>query len=136
MESNMTWVTFMETINAHQLAEDKLFSQRQKIVRKDVEKTFGVLHARFNIVHQPARLWKQEDFMNIMQACVILHNMIVEDEKEAVTDVLDLNKNPSATLVIPPNCVQMTTLIQAMQRHFVEIWLSKLGQHKGNSRRN
>jgi hypothetical protein len=28
--------------------------------------------------------------------------MIVEDEKEAVTDVLDLNENPSVTIVIPP----------------------------------
>jgi hypothetical protein len=28
--------------------------------------------------------------------------MIVEDEKEAVTDVLDLNENPSAAIVIPP----------------------------------
>jgi hypothetical protein len=28
--------------------------------------------------------------------------MIVEDEKEVVTDVFDLNENPSATIVIPP----------------------------------
>jgi hypothetical protein len=79
-----------------------LFSQRQESVRKDVEKAFGVLQACFDIVRRPARLWKQVDIINIMQACVILHNMIVEDEKEAVTYVLDLNENPSATIVIPP----------------------------------
>jgi hypothetical protein len=28
--------------------------------------------------------------------------MIVEDEKEAVTNVLDLNENPSVMIVIPP----------------------------------
>jgi hypothetical protein len=28
--------------------------------------------------------------------------MIVEDEKEGIMDVLDLNENPSATIVIPP----------------------------------
>jgi len=37
-----------------------------------------------------------------MQACVILHNMIVEDEKESVRVALDLNENPSATIVLPP----------------------------------
>jgi hypothetical protein len=96
------WAAFVKTVNAPQSVEDKLFSQRQESVRKDVEKAFGVLQARFDIVRRPARLWKQADVINIMQACVILHNMIVEDEKEAVTDVLDLNDNPSATIVIPP----------------------------------
>ena len=37
-----------------------------------------------------------------MQACVILHNMIVEDEKESVRVALYLNENPSATIVLPP----------------------------------
>jgi hypothetical protein len=41
------------------------------------------------------------DVVNIMQACVILHNMIVEDEKELVKIPLDLNENPSATIVLP-----------------------------------
>ena len=42
------------------------------------------------------------DVINIMQACVILHNMIVEDEKELVRVSLDLNENASATIVLPP----------------------------------
>jgi hypothetical protein len=50
----------------------------------------------------PARLWKQGDVINIKQVCVILHNMIVEDEKESIREVLDLNENPSATTVLPP----------------------------------
>jgi hypothetical protein len=28
--------------------------------------------------------------------------MIVEDEKETIMDILDLNEDPSATIVIPP----------------------------------
>jgi hypothetical protein len=96
------WAAFVKTIDAPQSAEDKLFSQRRESVRKDVEKAFGVLQACFNIVRRPARLWKQADVINIMQACVVLHNIIVEDEKEAVTDVLDLKDNPSAAIVIPP----------------------------------
>ena len=42
------------------------------------------------------------DVINIMQTCVILHNMIVEDEKELVRVSLDLNENASATIVLPP----------------------------------
>jgi hypothetical protein len=37
-----------------------------------------------------------------MEACVILHNMIVEDEKDLVKIPLDLNENPSAIIVLPP----------------------------------
>jgi hypothetical protein len=96
------WATFVKTVSAPQSLEDKLFSQRQGSMRKDVEKAFGVLQARFDIVHRQARLWKQADVINIMQTCVILHNMIVEDEKETIMDILDLNEDPSAMIVIPP----------------------------------
>jgi hypothetical protein len=37
-----------------------------------------------------------------MQAFIILHNMIVEDEEELVKIPLDINENPSATIVRPP----------------------------------
>jgi len=40
-----------------------------------------VLQSRFDIVNHPAWFWKPSDVVNIMQACIILHNMIVEDEK-------------------------------------------------------
>jgi hypothetical protein len=80
--------------------EDKLFALMQEGARKDVECAFGVLQSRFDIVRQPARLCKQGDVINIMQACVILHNMIVEDEKESIREVLDLNENPSAMIVL------------------------------------
>ncbi|TVU13235.1 hypothetical protein EJB05_40770, partial [Eragrostis curvula] len=96
------WAVFVKTVSNPQSVEDKLYSSKQVGARKDVECVFGVLQARFDIVRRPTRLWKQADVINIMQACVILHNMIVEDEKESIRDVLDLNYKPSATIVIPP----------------------------------
>ncbi|XP_062232833.1 uncharacterized protein LOC133930168 [Phragmites australis] len=96
------WAVFVKTVTAPQSAEDKLFALMQEGARKDVECAFGVLQSRFDIVRRPAKLWKQADVINIMQACVILHNMIVEDEKESVRVALDLNENPSATIVLPP----------------------------------
>ena len=41
-----------------------------------------MLQARFAIVRGPARFWKLEVLKNIMKACIILHNMIVEDERD------------------------------------------------------
>jgi hypothetical protein len=46
-----------------------------------VERFFGVLQARFPIIRQPGRIWDRETLALIMRACVIIHNMIVEDER-------------------------------------------------------
>jgi hypothetical protein len=96
------WATFVKSISRPQSEKDKLYSAKQESLRKDVECAFGVLQSRFDIVRRPARLWHREDVVNIMQACVILHNMIVEDEKELVQIPIDLNENPSASIALPP----------------------------------
>ena len=40
--------------------------------------------------------------VNIMQVCVILHNMIVEDEKDLARVHLDLNEIPGSSIALPP----------------------------------
>ena len=57
------------------------FSQAQESVRKDVEHTFGVLQSRWTIILYPARTWNTKKLWEVMTACVIMHNMIVEDER-------------------------------------------------------
>lgn len=75
----------------------KLFAERQEGVRKDVERAFGVLQSRFKIVRDPARLWYTPDLKNVMDACLILHNMIVEDQKvDYNEDGLDLDIDEDA----------------------------------------
>jgi hypothetical protein len=75
------WATFVKTISSPQGNKRKHFATAQESARKDVERAFGVLQARFAIVRGPARFWKLETLKDIMMACVILHNMIVEDER-------------------------------------------------------
>ncbi|GAU29928.1 hypothetical protein TSUD_148370 [Trifolium subterraneum] len=62
---------------------DKLFAKHQEGCRKDIERAFGVLQARFKIIREPARLWDIADLSIIMRSCIILHNMIVEDERDS-----------------------------------------------------
>ncbi|XP_021767623.1 uncharacterized protein LOC110732011 [Chenopodium quinoa] len=72
------------------LRKDKLFADQQAAVRKDVERAFGVLQARFAILRQPALAYDEDILCDIMKACIIMHNMIVEDERHnyARADVL------------------------------------------------
>jgi hypothetical protein len=71
----------------------------QEALRKDVEQAFGVLQARFSIVAQPARGWNKLNLNRIMVACIILHNMIVEDERDSPHDhEYDVSSTSSATV--------------------------------------
>ena len=47
-----------------------------------MERAFGVLQARFAIISGPTRMWSKKTIGQIMRACVIMHNMIVEDERD------------------------------------------------------
>ncbi|XP_028110963.1 uncharacterized protein LOC114309433 [Camellia sinensis] len=75
------WATIVKTISQPQGAKRQLFARMQEACRKDAERAFGVLQAQFNIVSVPARGWSDEDLYYIMKTCIILHNMIIEDER-------------------------------------------------------
>jgi len=75
------WATLVKTISAPISNKQKVFAGQQEACRKDVERAFGVLQAKWKILHGPARLWNQRDLNSIMHACVILHNMVIEDER-------------------------------------------------------
>ena len=79
------WVTFIQSIRLPQGQKNSLFAQTQEAVKKDVERVFGVLQARFAVVRNPSHLWDKDKIANIMRACIILHNMIVEDERSSST---------------------------------------------------
>ncbi|XP_021314674.1 uncharacterized protein LOC110434616 [Sorghum bicolor] len=75
-----SWATFVKTIPEPQGNKNKYFAKAQEACRKDVERAFGVLQARFAIVQAPARVWDEDTIQLVMTACIIMHNMIVEDE--------------------------------------------------------
>ncbi|XP_031261670.1 uncharacterized protein LOC116119875 [Pistacia vera] len=111
-----SWSTFVKTIPFPQSHKHKQFAAAQESARKDVERAFGVLQARFAIVRGPALLWHRETLKDIMKACIILHNMIVEDERH----VKNLNYNYDAFDVNPDISIsheQTTKLLEFVQCH-------------------
>jgi len=74
------WDTFIKTILMPQGEKRKLFAQKQESVRKDMKRAFGVLQSRFTIICGLAHAWHMATIKHIIYACIILHNMIIEDE--------------------------------------------------------
>ena len=75
-----SWAILVQSITLPMGNKRKYFAKAQEAARKDVERAFGVLQSRFAIVRGPTRIWDKEAIGMIMRACVIMHNMIVEDE--------------------------------------------------------
>jgi hypothetical protein len=66
------WATFVKTISNPEGNKIIHFARQQMAVRKDVERAFGVLQARFAIVRGPARFWDEKTLWKIMRSCVIM----------------------------------------------------------------
>ena len=113
-----SYPTFVKSIRLPQSEPDKLFAKYQEAYRKDIERAFGVLQARFKIIREPARLWDIGDLGIIMRTCIILHNMIVEDERDTYsqrwTDFEQSEESGSSTPQPPP---YSTEVIPAFANH-------------------
>jgi Plant transposon protein len=87
-EFNQLWVfvdgiypelsRFVKTITVPITKAEKLFASWQESSRKAVERAFGILQRKFQILTRPMEHWYQEDIKDIVDTCIILHNMMVE----------------------------------------------------------
>jgi len=97
----LEWAVFVKSIRLPITEKEKLYADEQEGARKDIERAFGVLERRFCILKRPARLYDRNVLRDVVLACIILHNMIVEDEKESsiIQEDLELNVPPSSSTV-------------------------------------
>jgi hypothetical protein len=86
---------------------EKHLATCQEACRKDIERVFGVLVKQFQILQRPIISWYWQDIvLNIMDTCIIMHNMIVESRRElfsvwyAATDTFCATNNNNQQ---PPN---------------------------------
>jgi hypothetical protein len=70
------WAVFVKNIGEHIRSS---FRQSSRSMPEDIERAFGVLQARFAKVH--GLVGTKNTLRNIMTYCVILHNIIIEDER-------------------------------------------------------
>ena len=63
----------------------------------------------------PARFWKTEIMEDIMMACIIMHNMIVEDERDA--NGLDFNYDTISESLPPMSHEHTPELFEFIQNH-------------------
>jgi hypothetical protein len=82
------WSCFMQMIHEPQDEKRSRFAMMQEATCKDVERAFGVLQSRFAIIQNPFRHWNMTVIDDIMVTCVILHNMIIEDESDICLETL------------------------------------------------
>ena len=78
------WATFVKTFRTPLDQRRIRFSAAQEAARKDVERAFGVLKQRWHIIQSPTRMWHPNKIRKVMYACIILHNMILEDEGHVI----------------------------------------------------
>ncbi|CAH9080261.1 unnamed protein product [Cuscuta europaea] len=67
---------------------------RQEAYRKDVERAFEVLQSRFAIIAGPSHFWEKKVLHDIMSACIIMHNMIIENERDMHAPIEDVRDTP------------------------------------------
>nr|XP_043638590.1 uncharacterized protein LOC122609707 [Erigeron canadensis] len=104
------WGTFVKAFSCPQDAKKKNFKKYQESARKYVERAFGVIQGRWVILTHPSRSFSVNKIRRTMYACVILHNMIVEDSGHAITSY-DLE-----ILAVPPR-VPIRTFRERMAVH-------------------
>jgi len=76
-----SWACFVQPIHEPIGEMKEHYTKCQEGALKDVEHAFGVLQARFEILKNPVRQWDLDTIEDIMIACIILYNMIIENEQ-------------------------------------------------------
>jgi hypothetical protein len=77
---------FVKDVLVPQPEKHRFFSIKQASVRKDVKCVFDLLKKMFNILAIHGRSYSQRFFDLIMRACIILHNMIIDDVRDGSYD--------------------------------------------------
>jgi Plant transposon protein len=77
------WALFIKTNRNAMSPKGKRFASAQEAVRKGFERMFADIVARWHILMQPCRLANGDEIANVMKACILMKNMIVEVRRDS-----------------------------------------------------
>lgn len=66
---------FTSSIQQPTTKKEKLFAKMQESVRKDIERAFRVLQAKWKIIARPSNFMNVDTMPTIMVCVIVLHNM-------------------------------------------------------------
>jgi hypothetical protein len=76
-----SWTTLIKAVKNPRTRQEKVFTTRQGFARNDIERCFARLRNKWQILKQPCRRHHKEELHMIVRACIILHNMTIEDNE-------------------------------------------------------
>ncbi|GJY63664.1 ALP1-like protein [Tanacetum coccineum] len=81
------WSVLIKTIKNPGMDDHKriLYKRKHEAARKDVERAFGVLKKTWKLIKYPARRTSRRRLLDVMYTCIILHNMIIQDNGMAIS---------------------------------------------------
>ena len=123
---------FIDTFHGSIVPEQCNFANAQEAAWKNIERCFGVLNQRFHILACPLRNYYWDDIVDLLDCCIILHNMDVEHRRPhfavghhavALTEAFNLNNNdpPPVTLFGQDNGTEAIEGLNPVERRSMAI---------------
>ncbi|XP_021991246.1 protein ALP1-like [Helianthus annuus] len=82
-----TWYVFVKSFPYPHIVKEKKFKRQHEAERKDVERAFGVLKAKWHILYRPMRATSVKKIRMVVYVCIIMHNIILKDDGNAIAPV-------------------------------------------------
>ena len=73
------YTRFVKAMLHPSVEEDCRYTKWQESARKDIERAFGVMQARFKSICNPIYLMDEESIYNLVACCLVMHNMCVQE---------------------------------------------------------
>lgn len=81
-----TWSIFVIPIHEAPTEAQRRYSRAQEATKKDIERVFRVMQARFRIRHRESELWSVGNLVAVTEVCAIVQNLLVRMEQSGVLD--------------------------------------------------
>ncbi|XP_021979982.1 uncharacterized protein LOC110876112 [Helianthus annuus] len=82
-----SWSVRVKSIPYPHEVDQKKFKRQHEATRKDVERAFGVLKAKWGVLSRPMGARSVNKIRSVVYTCINLHNMILKDDGRAIAPV-------------------------------------------------